>query len=91
MHLDYHIYTILNSRAKCHQYQCSGISKKMENRDLQPTIINKKEVIIISGSSGLIGTTLIHKIAPHYRFGLVRQDIKKEKTEIKIMEKEERN
>lgn len=39
----------------------------MENRDLQPTIINKKEVIIISGSSGLIGTALIHKLAPHYR------------------------
>ncbi|MBK5245458.1 MAG: NAD(P)-dependent oxidoreductase [Eubacteriaceae bacterium] len=27
----------------------------------------KKEVIIVTGSSGLIGTSLIHKIAPQYR------------------------
>jgi nucleoside-diphosphate-sugar epimerase len=28
---------------------------------------NKKEVIIVSGSSGLIGTAVIHKIAPQFR------------------------
>lgn len=28
---------------------------------------NKKEVIVISGSSGLAGTALIHKLAPQYR------------------------
>lgn len=28
---------------------------------------NKKEVIVISGSSGLIGTALIHRIATQYR------------------------
>ncbi len=42
----------------------------MENSNseiLQKSAGNKKEVIIISGSSGLIGTALIQKIAPHYR------------------------
>lgn len=39
----------------------------MGNYDLQPIANNRREVIIISGSSGLIGTALIHKLAPHYR------------------------
>jgi nucleoside-diphosphate-sugar epimerase len=38
----------------------------MENTN-QETLRNKKEVIVISGSSGLIGTALIHKIASQYR------------------------
>lgn len=39
----------------------------MRNSDVQPTVNTKREVVIISGSSGLIGTALIHKIAPYYR------------------------
>jgi len=42
----------------------------MENSNLetpQKTAVNKKEVIVISGSSGMIGSALIHKLAPQYR------------------------
>ncbi len=38
----------------------------MEKSNLE-TQDNKKEVIIVSGSSGLLGTALIQKIASHYR------------------------
>src|SRR5665647_123330 len=41
----------------------------MENSNLetpQKTAVNKKEVIVISGSSGMIGSALIHKLAPQY-------------------------
>ncbi len=38
----------------------------MENSNLEIQA-NKKEVIIVSGSSGLIGSALIHKIASQYR------------------------
>ncbi len=38
----------------------------MENSNLK-TQSNQKEVIVVSGSSGLIGTELIHRLAAHYR------------------------
>ena len=42
----------------------------MENLNLetlQKPAGNKKDVIVISGSSGMIGSALIHKLAPQYR------------------------
>jgi len=41
--------------------------EEMENSNLETIAGTKKEIIIISGSSGLIGTALIHSLASKYR------------------------
>lgn len=45
----------------------------MENSNLekQQKSAGKKEVIVISGSSGLIGSELIHSLAPRFRMNSV--------------------
>lgn len=50
------------------QRQCKQIKYgKFKLTNISKGVDNKKEVIIVSGSSGLIGTAVIHKLATQYR------------------------